>query len=128
MSAAQPADPVQHATTPTDDTSPRPRPGRRGVLRAVRDRWQHPTTPTDDPTPEPAERSAVEEFADTIETSFNEIGHSLTDPDAAAVFLRTLDLWERALEGSHAQGIIDAGQLQELGTVIQGMREAPRLL
>jgi hypothetical protein len=72
--------------------------------------------------------SALAAFANTIETSFLEIGQSLTQPATAAAFQRTLDVWERTLQGSHAQGIIDAGQLAELTEVLQGMREAPRLV
>jgi hypothetical protein len=80
------------------------------------------TTPSGD---QPADPLAA--FAETIERSFLDIGRSLTDPETAAVYLRTLDLCARALEGSQAQGIIDAGQLAELQQVIEGMRQAPRL-
>ncbi|MFG2359450.1 hypothetical protein [Streptomyces sp. NPDC048521] len=78
--------------------------------------------------PDPHEPSALELFADDIETSFNSINQSLTDPRTAAAFLKTLDIWQRALEGSHATGLITSEQLDELVTVIRGMREAPRLV
>lgn len=143
MSAAQPADPARPYIdlNGPDDAAVIPlsnrRGGRRGGLRAVRgqshmgddsqdpERVQH--APKIDKRPA-GEVSALEAFANTIEISFLEIGQSLTQPDTAAAFLRTLDVWERALQGSHAQGIIDAAQLEELTTVIRGMREAPRLV
>lgn len=77
---------------------------------------------------EPEEQSALALFAGDIERSFIDIGQSLSDDETARTFLRTLDIWQRALEGSHASGIITAKQLKELLTVIQGMREAPRLV
>ncbi|RSN39993.1 hypothetical protein DMH12_36170 [Streptomyces sp. WAC 04229] len=72
--------------------------------------------------------TAVAAFANTIETSFIEIGQSLTDPATRAAYLRTLDIWERALQGSREQGVIDTQQLADLTQVIEGMRQAPTLL
>ncbi|MGP3737993.1 hypothetical protein ACTWJ9_33325 (plasmid) [Streptomyces sp. GDS52] len=87
------------------------------------------TTPPGNTGPtEEGGRSALEEFANDLEMSFNDVDRSLTNPETSAVFLRTLDIWERTLQGSHANGIIDAGQLAELTAVLQGMREAPRLV
>jgi hypothetical protein len=72
--------------------------------------------------------SSVELFAEDIEKSFNETRLTLTDDDTAAAFLRTLDIWARVLEGSHAQGIITGEQLDELLSVLIGMRQAPGLV
>jgi hypothetical protein len=72
--------------------------------------------------------TALHEFASSIETSFLEIGQSLTDPSTAAAFTRTLDVWQRLLEGSHAQGVIDDQQLTQLLETLHGMRQAPTLL
>lgn len=81
----------------------------------------HTSQPDDDHT-------SLHRFADSIETSFLEIQQSLTDPRTAAAYLKTLDVWETALKGSHAQGIIDARQLRDLTEVLHGMRRAPRLI
>ncbi|MET8571827.1 hypothetical protein [Streptomyces sp. NPDC004783] len=141
MSAAQPADPAHPYTGPDDAAViPLNQRHRRGTGRTARGRWSHMRdTPPGDTPPQPADKvetrdghddepSALAAFASSIETSFLEIGQSLTTPDTAAAFQRTLDIWERALQGSHAQGIIDAGQLDELTTILKGMREAPKLL
>lgn len=74
------------------------------------------------------ERNALQAWAESIEQSFNEIRQSLTSPDTAAAFLRTLDVLERTLQGSRAKGIITAGQLAELTALIDGMRKVPSLL
>ncbi len=79
--------------------------------------------------PEPScEQSALQLFAEDIEKSFNEIRLTLTDDSTAAAFVRTLQIWERTLEGSHATGLIERRQLEELLEVIKGMKEAPRLV
>jgi hypothetical protein len=67
-------------------------------------------------------------FAEDIEKSFNEIHQTLTDERTADVFVRTLQIWERALEGSCATGLIDEQQLAELRAVLRGMEQAPRLV
>ncbi|MET8585692.1 hypothetical protein ABZX39_33215 [Streptomyces collinus] len=85
------------------------------------------TTPPGPKGPHP-EREALERFAEDIEMSLNEIGQSLTDDETAATFVRTLQICARAVEGSHATGIIDQDQLEELLAVIVGMEQAPRLL
>ncbi|MEU5741990.1 hypothetical protein ABZ784_28860 [Streptomyces tendae] len=71
---------------------------------------------------------ALTEFASTIETSFLEIGQSLTDPTTRDAFRRTLDVWERILQGHHDQGTIDGQQLDRLLETLNGMRQAPTLL
>jgi hypothetical protein len=60
--------------------------------------------------------------------TFLEAGHSLTQPETARVFTTTLDIVQRALEGSEATGIITAEQLRELAEVIRGMHQAPGLI
>ncbi|MGA5670001.1 hypothetical protein ACPCTG_31540 [Streptomyces pseudogriseolus] len=71
---------------------------------------------------------ALAEFAETIEMGFNDIQQTLTDPATAAAYGRTLDVVERALQGSHANGMLTDEQLGELTGVIDGMRKAPGLL
>jgi hypothetical protein len=95
--------------------------GRRGQTMPASDRSQ--ADPADD-----GEQSALEAWAETIEVSFIEARMSLTNPDTAAAYLRTLDILERALQGSCANGVITDGQLAELTAVIDGMRKAPGLL
>ncbi|MFC9891494.1 hypothetical protein [Streptomyces pilosus] len=72
--------------------------------------------------------AALRTFADSVETSFIETGQSLTDPRTAAAYQTTLDVWETTLNGSHAQGLIDADQLRKLTEVLHGMRQVPRLI
>lgn len=102
----------------------------RAAHTAGKGRWSTVDTPHDPGrgnTP-PSKPSPLELFASSIETSFNEIQQSLTNPATAAAFLRTLAEVERALRGSQANGIIDAQQLAELTEVIRGMQQAPRLI
>ncbi|CAK7288594.1 hypothetical protein [Streptomyces misionensis] len=120
MSAAEPAG-TQPLGAVVDFTKRR----RGGALRTAQGRWQAKAAPPPDPG---RERSAAELFADDIEVSFNAISQSLTDPATAAAFLKTLDIWERALEGAHATGLIDEQQLTQLLGVVEGMRQAPRLV
>jgi hypothetical protein len=144
MSAAHPADParphIRDDVNGGDTAAVLPlNPHRtRGALRAVRGRWHpmgtHNTDgqslhPVPDQQPQPPEDgAALAEFASTIETSFLDIGQSLTSPPTEAAFQRTLDVWERILQGSHAQGVIDEQQLARLLETLNGMRQAPRLL
>ncbi|MGQ4437955.1 hypothetical protein ACN6LI_003320 [Streptomyces violaceoruber] len=143
MSAAQPADPAR--TYVNDDVNTdgdaavlplNPHRGSRGALRTVRGRWSrmgndqpgrhlHTANATD---PGPDDVPAVEAFANTIETSFLAIDQSLTNPATAAAFLRTLDVWENVLRGSHAQHVIDDEQLDQLLETLNGMRQAPNLI
>lgn len=103
---------------------------RTGAARTARERWNRMTTSPPQPAPPPGEdgRSPLEMFASDIEMSFNAIDQSLTEPRTAATFSKTLDVWQRILEGSHAQGIIDDQQLHELAEILEGMRQAPRLV
>ncbi|WP_437090039.1 hypothetical protein [Streptomyces sp. enrichment culture] len=79
--------------------------------------------------PAPADdASALAAFAETIETSFVEIGQSLTDPRTRDAYLTTLATWERILQGSHATGVIDDATLQELMVPLNGMRQAPGII
>lgn len=128
MSAAEPADPAPPEMNTSgpgaviDITKRR----RGGALQAAQGRWTMETPPG--PAPDDAGRTALERFAEDIEISLNEIHQSLTDEDTAAVFVRTLQICARALEGSRATGLIDQAQLEELLAVIHGMEQAPRLL
>ncbi|WP_435606585.1 hypothetical protein [Streptomyces ardesiacus] len=90
-------------------------------------RHLHTATP-DDARPKSDDVPPVEAFANTIEISFNAIDQSLTNPQTAAAFLRTLDVWETVLRGSHAQHVIDDEQLTQLLETLHGMRQAPNLL
>jgi hypothetical protein len=103
---------------------------RAGAFHAVEGRRGHTMTTPDSSPEHPAddEQSALEEWAETIEVAFIEARMSLTNPETAAAYLRTLDILERALQGSHANEVITDGQLAELTTVINGMRQAPRLI
>lgn len=143
MSAAQPADPARpyiHNDVNDDGDAAvlplNPHRGARGVLRTVRGRWSHMGNDqparhlhtASEPDTRPDDVPAVEAFANTIETSFLAIDQSLTNPQTAAAFLRTLDVWETVLRGSHAQQVIDDEQLDQLLETLDGMRQAPNLI
>lgn len=128
MSAAEPAIPERPyvntpAPAPVIRLDHRRRGGGHPTTRGRRAAMD--TTPADSSQPDDA---ALHGFADSIERSFLETGQSLTDPRTAAAYLRTLDVWETALRGSHAQGVLDVRQLRELTEVLHGMRQAPRLI
>lgn len=138
MSAAEPADPTRHAdpgrpyVNARDDATVIPLTRRRrGAHQTVKGRWStmgSSDSPAGSDNHPPEGPSPLQMFAEDIEMSFNDIGQTLSDDDTAATFLRTLDILQRALEGSHATGIITADQLQELAGVIGGMRAAPKLI
>ncbi|WP_086560974.1 hypothetical protein [Streptomyces africanus] len=85
-------------------------------------------TPDDTDGPHDDASPALRGWAESIETSFIEIGQSLTRKENAASYLRTLDVFERFLQGSHAQGVIDREQLTELTARVDDMRKVPGLL
>jgi aspartokinase len=131
MSAAEQAAPEPYATLNTAGPAPvidlNKHRHRAGAIRAVQGRrGQTMTTP--DGSQADGEQSALTEWAETIEVAFIAARMSLTNPDTAAAYLRTLDVLERALQGSHANNVISAEQLAKLATVIDGMRKAPDLL
>lgn len=142
MSAAQPADPARphihndvNAGGDADVLPLNPHRGPRGVLHTVRGRWSHMGNDqparhlhTADAGQQHNDVPAVEAFANTIETSFLAIDQTLTNPQTAAAFLRTLDVWETVLRGSHAQQVIDDEQLDQLLETLNGMRQAPNLI
>ncbi|MFG2970870.1 hypothetical protein ACGFZS_47140 [Streptomyces sp. NPDC048288] len=76
------------------------------------------------------DRTPLELFATDIETSFNAMSppRTLTDDDTVAIYLRTLDVWQRVLEGTRARGVITGPQLADLLQTLEGMRQAPRLV
>ncbi|MFF7795615.1 hypothetical protein [Streptomyces sp. NPDC007991] len=86
------------------------------------------TPPGDSQDHTPRQHSPLAEFAETIEMSLNEAGQSLTNPDTATTFLRTLDVFQRTVQGHHAQGVIDDAQLREIEATIEGMRQVPGLV
>ena len=92
-----------------------------------------PPTNVPDPSMSSSERTvrqaALRLVADDMERIFNSAGgRSLTDEETAAVFVITLGIVEHALKGSVVSGIISEEQRAELAVLIEGMREAPRLV
>jgi hypothetical protein len=129
MSAAESADPTPPVvTTPggaavIDIT-------KRATTRAAaaaRGRWQTMQNPQP-PEAGGLQRSVREQFADEMEASLNSIGHTLTDDTTAAVYLHTLRLVGRLLEGAQAQDVVTEEQRRELAGLLDGMRAAPGLL
>ncbi len=142
MSAAQPADPARpyiHNDVNDDGDAAvlplNPHRGARGALRTVRGRWSHmgndqPARHLHTATPDAGHNdvSALEAWAETIEISFNEIDQSLTNPQTRAAYLRTLDMWERNLQGFHERGVLTDDQLREMMIPLDGMRRAPQII
>lgn len=95
--------------------------GRRGTMNTT-------PSPEDNSRPPGSDDAVLADWADSIEKSFIEIGQSLTDPRTRAAFWRTLDVWERTLQGAHAQHIIDDQQLVKLLEILHGMRRTPGLV
>jgi glycine/D-amino acid oxidase-like deaminating enzyme len=104
---------------------------RGGSLQSAQGRWTAMTTPPGhEPTQPPItlEQHALQLWAEGIERTFREVRLTLTDDDTAAAYLRTLQVLERTLEGSHETGLIDREQLDELLGVLRGLKEVPRLV
>lgn len=129
MSAAEPANPAPPVVNAggrgavIDITKHR---RRGGALQSAQGRW------TMDTPPEPAEQTpgqaSLKAWAEDIEKTFNASSQTLTDDDTANAFVLTLRICARALEGSHATGLITRGQLDEMLAVIRGMEQAPGLV
>ena len=120
LNAVGPADVIsidKHRRTSSGHPNAR---GRRGTMNT--------TPPPEDSRPPTDADTALADWADSIEKSFLETKQSLTDPRTRAAFLRTLDVWERALQGTHAQGIIDDQQLGKLLEILNWMRHVPGLV
>ena len=136
MSAAEPADPARPyvntgATGAVIDITKRSRRG--SAAQAAQGRWNSMATsppPPHGPGPGPRPAGALEQYANTIETVFNGLKppRTLTDEETAVVFLTTLEIVTRLLQGSQAQGIIDEQQLTKLDQLMDGLRHAPDLV
>jgi hypothetical protein len=131
MSAAEPADPMHPRTVNAgrvgdviDITNRR----RRGARTPAKGRGKAMTAPPPGPASDRPDASPLALFASDIEISFNAINQSLTDPRTAAAFLATLDVWQKILEGSHANGHIGDEELAKLTATLEGMRQAPGLV
>lgn len=137
MSAAEPADPTRPYVNGRDDAAVIPLSGRRrGAVEAARERWtrmdeastggeagQGPPASAPQALPE-----ALLLFANDIEARFKGIRQSLTNPETAKTYLQTLDVFQQAIEGTHARGKLGAEELQELTHLIRGLREVPNVL
>ena len=77
--------------------------------------------------------SDLESVADYVERWFNEewfdgVQRSLSNEETAAVFLRTVDLFQHILKGAVASGIIDEEQRAKLADLLDAARQAPGLI
>jgi hypothetical protein len=112
------------------------RPQRGGDRQIVQGRWtpmeQTPPGPRPLPLPKPAEGEPGSRddilalLANDAEAFFNAVGRSLTDPQAAAVYTRTIGFVGHILDGAVAQGILTQQQRDELAVLLVGLMEAPR--
>jgi hypothetical protein len=130
--AADPADPTRPYVNGPDDGTVIPIiRRRRGAVAAARERW----TPMEDPSPRseagrppgPVPEELLL-FANDIEARFKGMQQSLTNPETAKTYLQTLDVFQQALEGTHARGKLGAEELAELTHLIRGLREVPNVL
>ncbi|MFK0288282.1 hypothetical protein ACIQVL_48595 [Streptomyces sp. NPDC090499] len=134
MSAAEPANPERAylntgaAGAVIDITKHR---RRGGALQAAQGRWTM-TTPPEPSTPsgDSSRQTALELFANDVETAFNAMRppRTLSDDDTAAVFLVSLAIMERVLEATRARGIISAEQLDDLKATVAHLRDTPGLV
>ena len=130
MSAAEPANPARayvnaSARGAVIDITKRSRRG--SAAQTAQGRWNSMVTPP--PADRPGQTS-LEAFAETIETVFNGLTprRSLSDDDTAVIYLTTLEIVTRLLQGSHTQGDIDAVQLSRLEELVAGLKRAPDLV
>lgn len=84
--------------------------------------------PVSDSPPDDGREAVLRLIAEDVEKVFTRAGRTLTDDETAHVYVTTLCLVERALQGATVNGIISEEQRQELAILIGGMSEAPRLL
>ncbi|MBJ6623552.1 hypothetical protein [Streptomyces sp. DHE17-7] len=80
------------------------------------------------PLPPAGDLTPQDRLAATIEKAFADHRRTLTDPDTAEAFLISLGLMRRTLDGALAQGLIDQPAHADLAGMLDGMREATRLL
>jgi len=124
MSAAEPAPPVgaaNHAPTAR-------------VIDIKTGRDQEPSGPerwtmNDTPPPDPAgQPDSSERLAEHLETTFNDNGHSLTDPETKEVFALTLKVVAGMHAAALAKGIVDQMAYDDLKAMIEGVAAAPGLI
>lgn len=126
MSAADPATPdrpflngLAHGAV-IDITARR----HRGATVEARGRWTAMTTP---PAHGP-ERTDLEQVADFYESWFNAVKRTLADQETAAVYLRTVDVFEHILKGAVAQDLITEEQRIQLTDLLDAARHAPGIV
>lgn len=74
------------------------------------------------------ETGSARALAEHFEVTFNSRHLTLSDRRTAEAYTLTLGIVETMLDGAHAQGIVDAGQRDELHQMIEGMKAAPGLI
>ncbi|MEU0656047.1 hypothetical protein ABZ485_27915 [Streptomyces albogriseolus] len=89
--------------------------------RPPRHQRQETRLPADPLTPE-------ERLAASVEKTFNEHGHTLTDETTAEIVTITLGIARDMLEGARRSEVIDDGQHAELDALYLGMLAAPGIL
>ncbi|MFD7995565.1 hypothetical protein [Streptomyces mexicanus] len=87
-----------------------------------------PPTPPDRVPPQGDHHAVLRLIAEDMEKAFNADRRTLSDDETAAVYVHTLRLVEHALKNATARGVITEDQLRDLAVLIQGMKEAPRLI
>lgn len=84
------------------------------------------------PVPQPADPGRPldpeQQLAAVVEQVFASIGRTLTDGDAADVYLATLRVVTNLFDGALAQGVVDDQAHQTLSGMLQGLENVPRTL
>lgn len=78
-------------------------------------------------TPDPDRERVLALVANDVEMFFNAIDRTLTDEETALIYGHTLTWMEHTLRGAAAQGILGDDALTQLQTLVDGLKEAPRL-
>ena len=114
-----PTGPGRHthaATVLQFPTAPRPR-----LPRSERTPVPQPDDPGSPLEPE-------QQLAAVVEQVFTSVGRTLTDDDAAEVYLATLRIVRNLFDGALAQGVVDGEAHQTLDGMLQGLEGVPGTL
>lgn len=84
------------------------------------------------PVPPPADPGTPldpeQQLAAVVEQVFASLGRSLTDDDAAEVYLTTLRVVANMMDGARAEGVVDDEAHRTLTGMLQGLEGVPRTL
>lgn len=125
MSAAEPATPERGYLNARShgaviDITKR-RAGGRGAAAEAQGRWNAMSTPPG----HGSDRTPIEAVADDMEAWFLSVQRSLTDPETAFIYRRTVEIVEHLLKGAVAKDLITEEQRTQLADILEAARQAP---